>query len=154
MIYADPSFLFSLYAWDENTARAQAAYRSDRRRPLFFTPWQRLEVRNAVRLASHRLIRARATVRFQVGNVLKRIEEDLADGRLKYRELNWNETLALAEELSATHTETLGAAAVDLWHVSAAILLRADTFWTFDSEQRQLAKATKQIRRVPDLLKS
>lgn len=154
MIYADPSFLFSLYAWDENTARAQAAYRSDQRRPLFFTPWQRLEVRNAVRLASHRLIRAGVTVRFQVGNILKRMEEDLADGRLKYRELNWNETLGLAEELSATFTERLGAAAVDLWHVSAAILLRSETFWTFDSEQRQLAQATKQIRHVPDLLKS
>ncbi len=49
MIYADPSFLTSLYTWDANTKTAQQTYASNGRRPLVFTPWQRLEVRNAVR---------------------------------------------------------------------------------------------------------
>ena len=52
MIYADPSFLFSFYAWDDNTAAAQKLYHQDGRRPLVFTPWQRFELRNAVRLAT------------------------------------------------------------------------------------------------------
>ncbi len=59
-----------------------------------------------------------------------------------------------AEDLSAAHTQDLGAAAVDLWHTAAAIHLRADTFWTFDQEQRQLVLATGQIRFVPDLSKA
>ena len=36
MIYADASFLFSLYAWDVNTGLAAKVYRKDARRPLIF----------------------------------------------------------------------------------------------------------------------
>jgi len=57
-------------------------------------------------------------------------------------------TLRLAEDLSAKHTELLGSAAVDLWHVGSAILLEADTFWTFDEEQRTLARVTKKFNTV------
>jgi predicted nucleic acid-binding protein len=152
VIYADPSFLFSLYAWDENTDRAQRTYSSDQRRPLILTAWQRLELRNAVRLAAHRLNRSGQSSRFQIGNVLKRIERDLTAGRLRYQEFALSQVMALAEDLSAAHTLALGSAAVDLWHVAVCISLRADTFWTFDREQLELAKATGLIRRVPDLL--
>ena len=151
MIYADPSFLFSLYAWDENNRAAQATYAADARRPLWFTPWQRLELRNAVRLAAHRFRRAGQTVPFRSGNVFKRLDQDLADGLLRHHEPNWRETLRLAEELSERHTELLGTAAVDLWHVSAAVLLGADSFWTFDGVQQRLAAATGKFRNVPVL---
>ena len=40
MIYADPSFLCSLYGWDGNTGTAQATFERDPRRPLCFTPWK------------------------------------------------------------------------------------------------------------------
>ncbi len=116
--------------------------RFGQRRPLFFTPWQRLELRNAVRLAAHRLTHSKGTLRFQVANVLKQIDGDLAAGRLKYRDLDWNKTMRFAQDLSAAHAQDL----------RAAIHLRADTFWTFDQEQRQLVLATGQIRRVPDLV--
>ena len=76
MIYADPSFLCSLYGWDGNTRTAQ---------------------------------------------------------------------------ISEEHTEKLGAAAIDLWHVSAALLLHADTFWTFDGSQCALAQAVGKFRHVPRL---
>ena len=148
MIYADLSFLFSFYAWDDNTAAAQQLYHQDRRRPLVFTPWQRFELRNAVRLATHRLKRAKLPIRLAGGNVFREIESDLAAGRLKHRDANWLETLRLAEDLSANHTELLGSAAMDLWHVASAILLEADTFWTFDMEQRSLARTTKKFKTV------
>jgi hypothetical protein len=152
MIYADPSFLFSLYAWDRNTDLASAAYSKDRRRPLLFTPWQRFELRNAVRLTVHRLRRGRLEVPFQPGNVFKRIDEDLRAGRLRHAEPDWREALRLAEELSADHTQSTGAASVDVWHVSAAILLRAEVFWTFDEEQYELAKSSGRIHFVPQLI--
>jgi hypothetical protein len=151
MIYADSSFLFSLYAWDDNTQAAQAIYATDARRPLLFTPWQRFELRNAVRLASHRVRRTGQKVPFQLGNVFKRIDEDLTASRLKHMEPDWHETFRLAEELSAAHTEALGAVSVDLWHVAVALLLRADTFWTFDDEQFTLARAAGHFRHVPQL---
>jgi len=148
MIYADPSFLFSFYAWDDNTVTAEQLYHRDQRRPLIFTPWQRFELRNAVRLVTHRLKRARLPIRFQSGNVFREIEVDLAAGRLKHREHDWHDTLRLSDELSARHTELLGSAAVDLWHVASAILLEADTFWTFDGDQQALARATRKFDTV------
>jgi hypothetical protein len=148
VIYADPSFLFSFYAWDDNTAMAQELYHRDRRRPLIFTPWQRFELRNAVQIVTHRLRRAKLPIRFQSGNVFREIEADLLAGRLKHRENDWIETLKLAEELSARHTVTLGSASVDLWHVASAILLEADTFWTFDKDQSALAHATRKFSTV------
>src|SRR5882672_10687468 len=148
MIYADPSFLFSFYAWDDNTAVAQQMYQRDRRRPLIFTPWQRFELRNAIRLVTHRLKRVPHPIRFQSGNVFRQIEADLAAGRLQHREHDWLDTLRLADELSSKHTELLGSAAVDLWHVAAAIHLEADTFWTFDEDQQSLARATREFDTV------
>jgi hypothetical protein len=148
MIYCDPSFLFSLYAWDDNTGSALKTYSADARRPLIFTPWQRLETRNAVRLAAHKLRRAGKTIPFQPGNVFKRMDQDLAAGILKYQEPDQVEALRLAEDLSDAYTETLGSAAVDLWHVAQAVLLEAEVFWTFDSDQRKLARSIKKFRVV------
>jgi hypothetical protein len=71
----------------------------------------------------------------------------LSAGRLKHREPDWVDTLRLAEDLSSRHTELLGNAAVNLWHVASAILLEADTFWSFDEEQQELARATRKFRR-------
>jgi PIN domain len=148
MIYADPSFLFSFYAWDDNTTEAQKVYQRDRRRPLIFTPWQRFELRNAVRLVTHRLKRASVPIRFQTGNVFREIEADLSAGRLVHREHDWLDTLKLADGLSSSHTELLGSAAVDIWHVASAILLEADTFWSFDQDQQALARATRKFASV------
>lgn len=151
MIYADPSFLCSLYGWDGNTRIAQATFERDARRPLFYTPWQRLEVRNAIRLAVFKLRKAGEIVPFQPGNVFKRINADLAMGRLRQDAPDWDQTASLAEDISEEHTEKLGAAAVDLWHVAAALLLHADTFWTFDEAQCALAQAVSKFRHVPKL---
>jgi len=151
MIYADTSFLFSFYALDQNTRAAVTTYSGDGRRPLLFTPWQRFELRNSTRLTLQRLRRSGQTVPFQIGNVFRLVDESLNAGRLRHEEPAWRDNFRLAEELSEAHTETLGSAAVDLWHVAAAILLEADTFWTFDQEQRTLASATGAFRRVPEL---
>lgn len=151
MIYADPSFLFSFYAWDQNSRTAARTYSADARRPLLLTSWQRFETRNAVRRAVQRLKRAKLPAPFQPGNVFRVMQQDLDSGRLRYAELDWRESLRLAEDLSANYTETTGAAAGDLWHVAAAMLLKADTFWTFDAEQRDTATATGFFRHVPVL---
>src|SRR5207302_7283402 len=84
------------------------------------------------RLAIHKLRRTGQSVPFQTGNIFRRVDEDLSAGRLRHEEVDWRQTFRLAEELSNAHTELLGSAAVDLWHVAVAILLRADTFWTFE----------------------
>lgn len=106
-----------------------------------------------MRLSVGRLTRAKEALRFQTGNVLKAIREDLSAGRLRHIEPDWRETLRVAEELSEKHTASLGTTAVDTWHVAAAVLVHAEVFWTFDGPQRKLAMATGRIPRVPDLSK-
>ena len=140
MIYADPSFLFSLYAEDQNSPRADALYGGDKRRPLIFTPWQRFELRNTVRLAAYRSKRAGQGFSFAAGQVFKNLDEDLKTGILRHHEPDWRETFRLADELSAQYTDSLGVGAVDVWHVAAGILLRADSFWTFDEAQAAMAR--------------
>lgn len=90
-------------------------------------------------------------VPFDTGNILKRIDQDLAAGRLRHEDPDWRETFRLAEKLSAEHTDGTGASAGDLWHIALAVLLGSDTFWTFDEEQRSVAKAVKRFRRVPTI---
>ena len=85
--------------------------------------------------------------------MFKAIREDLSVGRLRHIEPDWRETLRLTEELSDRHTAGLGTTAVDTWHVAAAVLVRADVFWTFDGPQRKLALAIGRIPRVSDLSK-
>jgi hypothetical protein len=48
---------------------------------------------------------------------------------------------ARAGNLSSAHTERLGARAIDLLHVAAALALECELFLTTDQRQAQLAKA-------------
>ena len=148
MIYGDTSFLFSLYAEDANSAKADRLYHSDRRRPLVLTPWQRFEFRNAVRLAAHEFIRSKKPVPFNIGNVLKQQDDDLKSGVLRHVEPDWRDTFKLAEQISAAHTEAHGQGGVDTWHIAAALICRADSFWTFDKEQAETALAFGGFKRV------
>ena len=127
MIYADSSFSASLYALDDNTRRANEIYQADRRRPLFFTAWQELELLNTLRLGSHRARRAKAAPRYTVANCRKRIAEDLQNGILRRADLDWPQA------------------------VRRAIELRAEVFWTFDRDQEILARDTGRFKSVVGL---
>jgi hypothetical protein len=151
MIYADSSFSASLYALDDNTGQANEIYQADRRRPLFFTSWQELELLNTLRLGIHRARRAKITPRYTVGNCQKRITEDLRNGILRRAELNWPLCVRRANELSETFSERFGVVMLDVWQVACAIELRAEAFWTFDRDQEKLAHATNRFKSVVGL---
>jgi predicted nucleic acid-binding protein len=151
MIYADSSFAASLYALDANTERANEIYQADRRRPLFFTAWQELELLNTLRLGIHRARRVKITPRYTVGNCRKRIAEDLQNGILRRAELNWPACVRRANELSETFSEKLGVVMLDVWQVACAIELHAEVFWTFDRDQKILARAATRFKSVAGL---
>jgi hypothetical protein len=108
-------------------------------------------LRNVLRLALQRVTRTGGQPPYQAGNVFRRIDEDLSAGRLKHVEPDWQENFRLAEEFSQQHTDKIGCASVDIWHVAAANLLGADTFWTFDGDQYALACAVGCFRHNPRL---
>lgn len=135
-VYADTSLLCSLYLRDANTA-AVTAHLTAHNPALVFTPWQRGELRNAVRLA---VLRGNATAAVSQ-QALADIDQDTAAGDLVETHLVWPDVLAQAEKLSAAHTATLAVRTLDLLHVAAALTLGAKNFLTCDGRQLALARA-------------
>lgn len=106
--------------------------------PLPFTPWHRLEVRNAIRLA----VFHRAIDLHQGKTQLKQIEADLRDEALiVHAPIDWVTVLREAEKLGAAHNESIGCRSGDLFHIAAAGEWGADYFLTFDERQKKMAKA-------------
>ncbi len=134
VVYADTSFLFSLYAQDANTVRA-AELAGTLHGALIVTTLQRFELRNALRLSVFRGNIAADECR----RLLDLIETDIKAGALVETTVAWAEVYAEAETLSAAHTGKVGARAFDVLHVAAAVALGAKDFLTFDTRQKALA---------------
>ena len=107
-------------------------------RALPFTPWHRLEVRNAVRVAEfHKKI-----TRVEARSQLVQLDTDLRQAViLVHTPIDWTDTLRRADGLSRDHNALIGCSSADLFHVATALELRCDTFYTFDARQEKLATA-------------
>ncbi len=136
LVYADTSFLCSLYLRDANTARA-TDFVTKHNPALVFTLWQRCELRNAVRLAVARGNTTPAAAQ----QALVDIAQDALAGDLIEATLVWPEVFETAETLSADHTASLAVRTLDLLHVAASLTLGVKTFVTCDDRQRALARA-------------
>ncbi len=134
-VYADTSFLLSLYLEDDHSPKATALMQS-LKGPLPLTPLHRLELRNAIRLA---VFRGQVS-RLQRDGALQNVEEDLEDGILLQTSMDWTHVLREAERLGAGHTESLGNRSLDILHVASALVLEATHLLTFDDRQRKLAE--------------
>jgi predicted nucleic acid-binding protein len=135
VIYADTSFLVSLYIDEQQTEIAQK-YVEKAGGGLAFTPFHRLELRTALRL---RVFRGTITTEY-LKSSFRLVETDLRDGAFRHVPLNWHETLREAEEVAEAHLIQVGARSGDLLHVASALVLDADEFCTFDQRQAELAK--------------
>jgi predicted nucleic acid-binding protein len=136
-IYADSSFLVSLYSADTNwpaAARTMAASKGQ----CLVTPLGELEVVNAFGL---RVFRKEVSVA-QAQSSLLDFEKDLRDGILQLRELS-DPIFQRALQLSRQTTAKLGTRTAGLLHVAAALELGADYFYSFDQPQRKLAHAVR-----------
>jgi predicted nucleic acid-binding protein len=133
-IYADTSFLFSLYATDANSTKADA-WRQANPAPLPFTPFHRLELRNALSLA---LFQQRLTVP-EVQAAWQEVENDIAAGLLAGRGGLWHRVLIEAELSALNHTPAIGSRTLDVLHVATAKLIGTSEFCTFDTRQSALA---------------
>jgi predicted nucleic acid-binding protein len=135
--YADSSFIVALYLHQQSTAAA-AAFMRRNEAALPFTPWHRLEVRTAIRMAVFH-----ETIASQQGKAqLKQLETDLREETLVVHiPIDWVAVLREAEILGAEHNESIGCRSSDLFHVAAAVELGAEQFLTFDERQKKMAKA-------------
>ena len=134
MIYADTSFLASIYMPDANTPRAKQllAGITD---ALPFSALHRVELRNAIGLA---VFQKRFTPTDAVA-FWRDVEIDLAAGRLVALSLIWGKMFRDAEILAGTQTPTVGSRSLDILHVVSAQMLQTQEFLTFDARQLALA---------------
>ena len=137
MIYLDTSFLVSLYSSDVNSdtaVRVMQASKGDR----LITPLGELEVVNALGL---RVFRKEVSAA-QAQSSLDDFENDLRDGILQLRPLP-EQVFERARQLSRQTTARLGTRTADLLHVAAALELGVDWLYSFDRQQRKLARAVR-----------
>jgi predicted nucleic acid-binding protein len=133
-VYADTSFLMSLYSPDANSA---AAVRTMQGSTLdrFVSTFGELEVVNALGLRVYRKEISTA----QAQSSWSDFEKDLRAGIFQLRQLP-EQALERARQLSRQTTARLGTRTADLLHVAAALELGVDCLYSFDQQQRKLAQ--------------
>jgi len=136
-VYADPSFIVSLYSPDANSAAAARTMQSSSA-DRFVTIFGELEVVNAMGL---RIFRKEVSSA-QAQSSLLVFEKDLHDGVFQLRGLT-DPILERARQLSRQTTAKLGTRTPDLLHVAAALELGVDCLYTFDLHQRKLAQSLR-----------
>ena len=133
-IYADTSFLVSLYSPDANSAAAAHSMRSlvgDRLVSIF----GELEMINALELRVFR----KEIKAAQAQSSLTDFERDLQSGIFQLRQLS-DLIFERARHLSRTTTSKLGTRTADILHVASALELGVDVLFSFDQQQRKLAQ--------------
>ena len=134
-IYADTSFLVSLYSPDIYSASAAATV-ARLRTTVFLTPLSELELSNALEL---RVFREEATAA-EIRQAQSRLQEHIATGFFSPQAMPAT-VYERARQISRRRSAALGLRTLDILHVASAILLKANRFLTFDQRQERLAKA-------------
>jgi predicted nucleic acid-binding protein len=134
LIYADSSFLVSLYLRDANSAAARGEMKSNPQE-VALSRIAGLEVKNAFRLA---VFRGWITP-IQESRVQTLFDLDSKGGFLRPIPFSSDDIFAEAERLSMTHTAISGNRSLDVLHVACARLTELEGFASFDERQRKLA---------------
>jgi predicted nucleic acid-binding protein len=134
-VYADTSFLVSLYVLDANSEKA-ATHIQQAKLPILLTVLGELELTNAIFL---RLFRRELTPS-KVKAARAMVHKDLVDGVLLTKPLTTS-SFEKAMQMVRQRTSQLGTRTIDILHVASALELKAEMFYTFDHNQARLAKA-------------
>lgn len=134
-VYAETSFLFSLYGKDAFSTRARRI--TDMLAgPISLSALTLFEFENAARFAAWRRVIAPA----QAAAMLQDARADVGAGYLLLSACDHVEVVRQAREISARFTLKGGHRAYDILNVAAALTLGAEGFLTFDDNQRTLAR--------------
>lgn len=104
--------------------------------PLLITEFGEFEFANAIGLS---LFRKDAEVRGAT-QALLHYHEDIRAGVLRAVPIP-RDAFERARKISEKYTPQLGTRTLDVLHAACALALNADTFYTFDRKQAELAKA-------------
>lgn len=135
MIYADTSFLGSLYLRDANSARANAWFAANPQ-AILLSRLTELELFNACRLSVYRAWLSKTKCK----EVLSAIKSDLDRGVLMRQSFAAEEVFSVSEHLSEKFTTKSGNRSLDILHVAYAVHNEMATFATFNQRQSLLAR--------------
>lgn len=134
--YADTGFVVTLYK-EENTSARAVALMARQTASVRLSQLGELEFRNALHLA---VFRGELTA--DDAALKKRLfQDDIANGIFTITPVPASGLFAKSFELADRHSARLGTRSLDLMHVAAALLLKAELFLSFDERQRKAAKA-------------
>jgi predicted nucleic acid-binding protein len=140
--FPDTSFLCSVYRTQVHSPKADA-FMAARTGPLPVSTFLLLEIRQSVRfqVRLHASDRTKGFSSHEAEQMLDDLNADLRNRILEVVPVDWSAVHALAEELSARHTQRSGHRLADIIHVATALHLEKTRFLTFDANQRRLATA-------------
>lgn len=140
--FPDTSFLCSVYREQAFSDAADEAF-AKTPKPLPVSTLLLFEFRQSVRLQIflHTKDRSKGFTKAEGEAMLRDLRADLSSGIIAVVPVDWSEVHHLAEILSAKHTESGGHRFADLLHVATALQLGAESFLTFDANQRAIARA-------------
>jgi predicted nucleic acid-binding protein len=130
----DTSFLISLYSPDANTIAAAQIMQASKN-THFVSTFAELEAVNALQLRVFRKEISAAQAKCS----LRDFEKDLSQGVFQLARLS-EEASQRAQQISRRTTARLGTRTADLLHVAAALELNVDYLYSFNRQQRKLAK--------------
>jgi predicted nucleic acid-binding protein len=133
-LYADSSFIVSLYVTDAHSAEARR--RIQGAPPLMLTPFHRAEWAHA--LAQHQF-RGDLTSHAARGFNGQFVSDEAA-GLFRAHVVPEN-AFDVSAELADRYGPGLAMRTLDSLHVACALELKAERFWTFDERQAKLARA-------------
>ena len=133
-IYADTSFVVSLYLPDRHSGEAER--RMALRPHLWLTPLHRAEWVQAI----ERHVFQKHLARREAQQIYLDFEKDRTEGVWAEVALP-DSAFDLCERLARSHVARLGNRTLDTLHVASALELKAERFWTFDDRQAKLARA-------------
>lgn len=135
-IYFDTGALVKLYYLEPGSTKVTA--RATKEKSLPFPPLAEIELRNALRVLQGRKLLADDELTL----VLNMIDDDLLAGRLRRMRPDPLAVHECAEDLSRRHAARTKCRALDLLHVSHAVVARIPRFFTGDQRQADLAKCS------------
>lgn len=132
-VYFDTGVLVKLYYLEPGSQKVAA--RAAKETSIPFPPLADIELRNALRVLHGRgLLDAE-----ELPSAIEMIDEDIAGGRLRRISSDNTEVYECAEELSRRHAADTKCRALDLLHVSHAVVSKIPRFFTGDQRQAKLA---------------
>ncbi len=136
VIYADSSYLVSLYADEQNSDTARS-FIAKSAHPICLTDFSRSETQHALRLMAFRKLIAPD----ELIQCLLLFDEDQGSGIYRPLAIGNEQLFQKTSALSNRHALALGVRFLDVVHVAAASLAKADLFLTCDTRQAKLARA-------------